>query len=87
MNKNIDEFWNAANEGLFNQKEIASVFGISCAKLERDRWLGEGIPYLKLGGFIRYRKANVLSWIKKHEVLTSPSKYEGGNTQWRKDME
>lgn len=80
MNKNIDEFWNASNEALFSQKEIANVLGISCAKLERDRWSGGGIPYLKLGGFIRYRKSNVLNWIKKHEVLNSTSKYDGGET-------
>lgn len=80
--RNMDEFWNASDEALFSQKEIAGVLGVSCAKLERDRWSGGGIPYLKLGGgFIRYRKSNVLDWIKKYEVLNSTSQCNGGDTK------
>lgn len=66
-------FWEAATDSLFNQQTIANVFQISAAKLERDRWQGGGIPYLKLGKTVRYRKRDVLAWLQQHEPLHSTS--------------
>ena len=65
-NESINVFWEALDEALFTQKSIAEVLQISEAKLERDRWLGDGIPYLKLGKTVRYRKKNVLAWLEQH---------------------
>ncbi len=73
MNNNINSFWEASDEALFSQKPIADVFQISEAKLERDRWQGGGIPYLKLGKTVRYRKRDVLAWLQQHEPLHSTS--------------
>lgn len=42
------------------QPQVAAFLGWSEAKLERDRWAGGGIPYLKEKRNVRYRKADVL---------------------------
>jgi predicted site-specific integrase-resolvase len=38
-----------------NQSELADRWGISHRTLERWRWIGEGPPYLKIGGRVAYR--------------------------------
>ncbi|MDP1933088.1 MAG: helix-turn-helix domain-containing protein [Gammaproteobacteria bacterium] len=41
---------------LFNTKQAALYLGVSAAFLERDRWAGARIPFVKLGTrSIRYR--------------------------------
>ena len=44
---NLDEF------------QLAKLLGVSVFKLRRDRWAGGGIPFLKIGGLCRYRRADV----------------------------
>jgi len=42
-----------------NQEELAQRWGISPRTLERWRWLGEGLRFLKLGGRVVYRMEDV----------------------------
>lgn len=44
------------------QKELAERWKISPRTLERQRWQGEGIPYVKLGHVVRYRLEDVLAY-------------------------
>lgn len=46
------------------QAQVAAFLNCSEAKLERDRWAGGGIPYLKTGRAVRYRKADVLTFLE-----------------------
>lgn len=59
------EFDAAPGWALFDQKAIAAVRGCSEALLERDRWAGTGIPFLRDGRSIRYRKVDVLAFLNK----------------------
>ncbi|MBK8174776.1 MAG: helix-turn-helix domain-containing protein [Rhodospirillales bacterium] len=43
----------------FDQKQLAERWGISPKTLERWRWLGQGPKFLKLGGRIAYRLADI----------------------------
>ena len=40
---------NEMTPGLIKQSEAASYLGLSEATLERDRWRGGDIPYIKIG--------------------------------------
>lgn len=42
-----------------NQTALAARWKISPRTLERWRWLGEGLQYLKIGGRVIYRMENV----------------------------
>ena len=42
-----------------NQKQLAERWGVSPKTLERWRWLGQGPKFLKLGGRIVYRLADI----------------------------
>ena len=57
----IREFDQGPDSALFDQRVIAAVRDCSTAKLERDRWQGIGIPYVKDGARVRYRKSDVLA--------------------------
>ena len=61
---------------LLNQKEVASIIRKSEAWLERQRWLGEGIPYLKIGRSVRYQEDDILSFLEEQPKIKT---YPGGN--------
>lgn len=56
---------------LLNQAEAARVIGKSEKWLERDRWAGPTVPYVKLGRTVRYRVADLLEYIETN--VTPPS--------------
>ena len=45
----LNEFESAPHSALFNQQTIAAVLSCSTQLLERHRWSGGGVPYLKIG--------------------------------------
>ena len=61
--QSLAEFNSADDSTLFNQTVIAHVLDCSTATMERDRWSGGGIPYIKINRLVRYRKADVLEWL------------------------
>ena len=44
-----------------NQEQLARRWQVSPRTLERHRWLGVGVPYLKLGGRVVYRLEDILA--------------------------
>lgn len=75
--KALGEFYAANDDALFNQTTIAHVLDCSKAKLERDRWLGGGIRFIKFGRSVRYSKCDVLSWLGQHQSQASTSETLG----------
>ena len=61
---------------LLNQKEVASIIRKSEAWLERQRWLGEGIPYRKIGRNVLYQEDDILSFLEEQPKINT---YPGGN--------
>lgn len=76
-NKSLAEFFDAPDSALFNQAVIAHIRDCSKATLERDRWAGGGIPYLKIGRAVKYRKSDVMAWLDKHQPQFSTSESVG----------
>ena len=61
---------------LLNQKEVASIIRKSEAWLERQRWLGEGIPYRKIGRNVFYQEDDILIFLEEQPKIQT---YPGGN--------
>ncbi|MCE3046042.1 DNA-binding protein [Legionella sp. 16cNR16C] len=64
----LNEFESAPHSALFNQQTIAAVLSCSTQLLERNRWAGGGVPYLKIGRKVLYRKSDVLNWASRIQV-------------------
>lgn len=69
----IKEYEQSPDWALFSQETIAAIRGCSLATMERDRWIGSGVPYMKIGRLVRYRKSDVQAWIDQHTVVNSTS--------------
>lgn len=72
-NKSLAEFYSAPETALFNQIVIAHVRDCSTATLERDRWAGGGIPFIKVNRAVRYKKSDVLAWLEQYQPQQSTS--------------
>ena len=58
---------------LFNTKQAASYLSVSAAFLERDRWAGARIPFIKVGSrAVRYRQSDLDAYIQS-SLRTSTS--------------
>ena len=58
---------------LLNTLQAANYLGLSKAFLERDRWAGAKVPYIKVGSrAVRYRMSDLMSFIESR-IRTSTS--------------
>lgn len=69
----INEFESAPDSMLFNQNTLAAILNCSTQLLERNRWAGEGVSYLKIGGKVLYRKSDVLEFLQQQKIYRSTS--------------
>ncbi|MEM7430689.1 MAG: helix-turn-helix domain-containing protein [Pseudomonadota bacterium] len=54
---------------LLTTKQAAKFLGVSMAFLERDRWAGATIPFVKVGSrSVRYLKSDLEDYIREHRV-------------------
>lgn len=50
---------------LLTTKQAAQILGVSIAFLERDRWAGARVPFVKIGSRAdRYRHSDLLAYIE-----------------------
>lgn len=60
---------------LLNTKQAASYLGVSTSFLEKDRWAGARIPFIRLGSrSIRYRLQDLEQFIARQR-MRSTSEY------------
>ncbi|CAI8749249.1 MerR family transcriptional regulator [Methylocaldum szegediense] len=57
------EFAESHPDALVTTAQVAAWMDCSEAKLERDRWAGVGIPYIKHGRHVRYVKRVVVEHV------------------------
>jgi len=55
---------------LLTEKEVAGILTASVSKLRRNRWLGQGIPYMKNGRLVRHREDDVIAFVERNRVET-----------------
>ncbi len=53
---------------LWDQRKTADYLDVSPKWLERDRWQGATIPYIKIGRAVRYRASDVLNYVNQNLV-------------------
>lgn len=57
---------------LLTTKEASKLLGVSTAFLERDRWAGAKIPFIKVGSrAIRYRQSDLDDYINNRVVYST----------------
>jgi hypothetical protein len=69
----LNEFECAPNSTLFNQQILAALLNCSTHLLERNRWAGVGVPFLKIGRKVLYRKSDILDFLGKQKIYCSTS--------------
>lgn len=67
----LKEFYEAPEQTLFNQETLCAVLDCSFALAERNRWAGIGVPFIKIGAFVRYRKHDILVYLEKQNFVNS----------------
>lgn len=67
----LEEFSLAPDSAWFGQLTVAAVRHCSESTIERDRWSGGGVPFVKCGRSVRYRKTDILQWLAKHKPVQS----------------
>ena len=53
---------------LLSEKEVAKIYKINVRTLQRERSMGIGMPYVKLGERVRYKRSDIEKYIKRHTV-------------------
>ncbi|MFT7337813.1 MAG: excisionase family DNA binding protein [Marinobacter maritimus] len=57
---------------LLTTNQAAQVLGVSKAFLERDRWAGARVPFIKVGSrAVRYRLSDLNDYIEKQVRLST----------------
>lgn len=69
----INEYERAPDWTIFSQETVAAIRDCSLATLERDRWVGTGVPFIKVGRLVRYRKSDIRAWLEQHQAIQSTS--------------
>lgn len=54
---------------LMDEKEAANLIGKSVSALQKDRFYGRGLPFIKLGRAVRYRPEDVAEYCLNHRVV------------------
>lgn len=67
------EYEQAPDWTLFSQETVAAIRDCSLATLERERWAGTGLRFIKIGRSVRYRKSEIRAWLEMHQSVLSTS--------------
>lgn len=59
-------------DNLLTTKQAAPILGVSEAFLERDRWAGARVPYIKVGSrAVRYRMSDLVNYIESRMRIST----------------
>jgi hypothetical protein len=53
-----------ALDDLLDERDLARITKRSLASVRRDRLLGRGCPYLKIGASVRYQPSDFEAWLR-----------------------
>jgi len=57
-------------DALITERDLARWINRSLGSIRRDRLLRRGVPFVRVGHLIRYRRADVLSYLTSHTQKT-----------------
>ena len=55
-------------KNFLNEKEVQREYGLNARTLQRERSLGTGVPYVKMGRRVLYKRTDLDKFIEKHTV-------------------
>ncbi|MOA41428.1 Helix-turn-helix domain protein [compost metagenome] len=67
----LNRFFNAPEQQLFPQEDVAIYLSCSIHTLQRLRCVGGGIPYAKVGRAVTYKKSDVLAYQNQQTVMNT----------------
>lgn len=50
-------------------EDVAEMLDVTLGSLANDRYLGQGIPYVKIGTRVRYLESDVQAYIEANRVV------------------
>jgi len=56
---------------LLTETEASKLLNVSLSKLRRDRSLGIGLPFTRIGRTVRYSEDDITDYLKKNTVMNS----------------
>jgi excisionase family DNA binding protein len=56
---------------LVDEHEAATILGLSVKTLRRWRWAGREVPFIKLGGAVRYSLDDLERYIAEHRCVST----------------
>lgn len=59
------------NAKYVDERAVSQITGRALATLRNDRYVGQGIPYVKMGRSVRYRLDDVINYMESHKVKTN----------------
>lgn len=65
-----------ATAPLLDTADVAALFGVGESTVRRWRDRGEGPPFVRVGGVVRYRPAAVEEWLSDREGTVAESRAE-----------
>jgi hypothetical protein len=72
----IKEYESSPDDTLFSQMTVAAIRQCSTATIERDRWVGTGVPFIKMGRLVRYRKSDIRAWVQAQPLVRSTTQFQ-----------
>ena len=66
------EIENKVISPLIKEKMVSELTGMSLATLRNHRWLGKGIPYIKIGRSVRYKESEIMAYLDQLKNQTKP---------------
>ena len=71
-------------EECVTEYEVSEMTKLSLATLRNNRWLGVGIPYIKIGRSVRYMKSDVMAELERLRVEPTPHKPQNAEREsWK----
>jgi hypothetical protein len=58
---------------LLDERELSLLLGRAVSSLQKDRLRGDGVPFIRVGRQVRYRRADVESWLASRPLHGSTS--------------
>ncbi len=81
MTDNKTNVLNIQADGLYDQAGLAEMLDKPVSWCERARWAGSGPQFIKIGRSVRYRGADVLTWLESQTRRSTSDQGGGGYGQ------
>ena len=56
---------------LLNQSKVAKILGVTEKFLEARRCRGGGVPFIRVGRLVRYRRSDIEAWLESRRVSST----------------